>query len=346
MRGKAHAFFRSIMNEGENGIAFLTEFWEKLFTISEKSFEEAAMRLFRWQAVHIPVYASYIKHLGIQRENIDSIADIPFLPIRFFKSHPIFPVGVPAQGIFESSRTTGQTPSTQFVYQFDWYEQVCLKGFELFYGPVSNYRFLFLLPGYAERSNSSLIYMAKHLAEKAGQTAIFYLHDFEALSEEIDQTVNQPTMLLGVTFALLDFAEHRNKPLPKQTLVMETGGMKGRGVEPIREQLHQCLCERFGLDTIHSEYGMTELMSQAYSTSNGHFACPPWMRMVIREPNDPFTIAQHGQAGGINVIDLANISGCAFIETQDLGRMLPNNTFEVLGRFDVSETRGCSLLAA
>ena len=304
------------------------------------------MALFRLQAACVPVYRAYVKHLHIVPEEVVHVTDIPFLPIRYFKSHRVLADGHTAETIFESSRTTGQQASTHFVHSLPLYLQSCVAGFEHAYGPMENYRFLFLLPGYLERPNASLVAMAEHFAECNGQSRpTFFLRNYEGLSAALDELTEKKTLLLGVTFALLDFANARRHPLPPNTLVMETGGMKGRGREPIREELHAELCERLGVQAIHAEYGMTELLSQGYAQGGGMFATPPWMRIIIRETNDPFSYAENRTVGGVNVVDLANVFSCAFIETQDLGRMHPNGRFEILGRFDASEVRGCSLMA-
>lgn len=247
---------------------------------------------------------------------------------------------------FSSSGTTGITTSQHLVTDVSWYQNSFRKGFEQFYGDIKDYVFLALLPSYLERSGSSLIYMVEDLITgTATHHSGFYLHNDEELHQNLLhlQQKNQPTILMGVTFALLDFIEKHELDF-SELILMETGGMKGRRKEMIREELHETLCKGFGVPAIHSEYGMTELLSQAYSLGEGLFNCVPWMKVLIRDTNDPFTLLPNGKTGGINVIDLANINSCSFIATQDLGKIHPNQMFEVLGRFDFSDIRGCNLL--
>lgn len=268
------------------------------------------------------------------------------MPIEVFKSQTVISGEFKPQEIFTSSGTTGMETSKHFVQELDLYTKSFRKGFELFYGPVSNYCVLALLPAYLERTGSSLVYMANDFINQSRHPLSgFYLNDLSQLAENLKklEKENQPTLLLGVSFALLDLAEQFPQKL-SNTIVMETGGMKGRRKELTRDELHTILKRGFGLDKIHSEYGMTELLSQAYSTGDGVFNCPPWMRVLIREQSDPLSYAPAGKTGGINVIDLANIDSCSFIATSDLGRLHTNGNFEVLGRFDSSDVRGCNLM--
>lgn len=322
---------------------------QQVFSISNRQqFTQTALQVFRHQAKNCEVYGNFIKALNIDEANVNSIQNIPFLPIAFFKQHKVLSTNSPAQAIFTSSGTTGITTSSHYVADVSWYTQSCRLAFELFYGPIKNYTVLALLPSYLEREGSSLIYMADDMIKQTGSAdSGFFLYNHHELYLQLkkQQAQQKPTILIGVTFALLDFIEHYSISFP-QLIVMETGGMKGRRQEMIRQQLHQQLCSGFGVSAIHSEYGMTELLSQAYSKGNGIFNCPPWMQVITRDTNDPMSITTGGKAGGINVIDLANINSCAFIATQDLGRVYADNSFEVLGRFDNADIRGCNLLIA
>ncbi len=284
-------------------------------------------------------------------ETITALHHIPFLPIEFFKSHQLISGEAPVQEIFTSSGTTGMVQSKHYVTDLKIYEESYRKAFELFYGNIDDYCILALLPSYLERDGSSLIYMADDLIKQSKHPdSGFYLNNYEELLVKLEQLEQrqQKTILLGVTYSLLDIAEmytaSKNKKGLQHTIIMETGGMKGKRREMIREELHQVLCSSFGVKLIHSEYGMTELLSQAYSTGEGKFNCPPWMRILIRDANDPFTFLSHQQTGGINIIDLANINSCSFIASQDLGKTFDDGSFEILGRFDASDVRGCNLL--
>lgn len=317
---------------------------------NEAAFQEQALLVFRYQAAQSPVYQQYLKTLGTAVESIHYVHQIPFLPIELFKSHQLITGTDPIQETFTSSGTTGTQQSRHFVTDLSLYEESYRQAFQLFYGNISDYCILALLPSYLEREGSSLIYMTEDLIKRSkNPDSGFYLHNHEELLHTLEQLEQkkQKTILLGVTYSLLDLAElytaQNRKPL-QHTLIMETGGMKGKRKEMIREELHQVLCNAFGVSSIHSEYGMTELLSQAYSKGEGKFACPPWMRMLIRDTNDPFTFLPNNKTGGINVIDLANINSCSFIATQDLGKNFNDGTFEVLGRFDASDVRGCNLL--
>ncbi|HCI58241.1 MAG: acyl transferase [Bacteroidetes bacterium] len=309
-------------------------------------FESVALESFRFQAENNAVYHNYLKLLNINPLKIDSISKIPFLPISFFKTKKVVTGNIDSSAIvFSSSRTTGTEPSLHYVSDISLYEKAFTQAFNHFYTSTDQWCILALLPSYLEREGSSLVYMCQHLVEKTGKkNSGFYLNDFRKLADTI--TVNEQrgikTLLIGVSFALLDFAHAYPMPL-KNTVIMETGGMKGRRKEMIRQELHAILKEAFLLNVIHSEYGMTELLSQAYSSGNGIFHCPPWMKVFVRDSNDPLSESIPGQ-GGINIIDLANINSCCFISTQDIGRVYDDGTFEILGRFENAEVRGCNLL--
>ncbi|RLD36676.1 MAG: acyl transferase [Bacteroidetes bacterium] len=321
---------------------------EKIFEIEdENTFLHFALEIFQQQAKYNPVYKEYLQHLNIHPQKIKVIEKIPFLPIQFFKSHTIISGLEKPQIVFTSSGTTGENTSKHLVTDIDFYEQSFLTGFHHFYGKPSDYYLLALLPSYHEREGSSLIYMCKKLIEETGsEHSGFYLKDIDKLTDKLKYLIqknDRQIILLGVSFALLDLAEKLSLDL-HNVIIMETGGMKGRKKEMIREELHHILCEKLNVQSIHSEYGMTELLSQAYSKGNGIFSPPPWMKIFIRNPYDPFRILEKGKSGGINIIDLANLNSCSFIETQDLGRITGENQFEVLGRFDNSDIRGCNLL--
>ena len=313
-----------------------------------ETFDQIAMYRYRDQYAHVAVYREFCDYLGRTPERVLAVSQIPYLPISFFKTHQVLRAGADTSHYFTSSATTGMVPSKHYVPRLDVYEKSFRQGWELFYGPVENYCVLALLPSYLERTGSSLVYMAQDMIQRSGHPKSgFYLDQFKELSEtllalEASQT---PTLLLGVTFALLDFSAQYPMAL-KHTIVMETGGMKGRGREMIREEVHQKLSDAWGGAAIHSEYGMTELLSQAYSLGGGVFSCPPWMRVNIRDTEDPLTRLPEGQSGGIDIIDLANADSCSFISTQDLGRATGPGQFKVLGRFDHAEIRGCNLLVA
>lgn len=324
----------------------LTRLKQEIFTTNNDFFEESVYEVFRFQAKHCAVYAQYLNFLNVNPAQVRQLNQIPFLPIRFFKTHDVLAEGMQVQHTFLSSSTTGTGQSRHLAADLSVYEHSFNKGFELFYGNPSDYYILALLPGYLERTGSSLVYMADKLIQQSGHTnSGFYLNDFEKLAAVIAQNeaVGQKTLLLGVSFALLDFAAQYPMKFA-HTLIMETGGMKGRRKEITRRELHNELQTAFGVDAIHSEYGMTELFSQAYSKDEGRFFCPPWMRVLIRDADDPFSYAATGKTGGLNVIDLANLYSCSFIETEDLGRQYTDGSFEVLGRLDFSEVRGCNTM--
>ncbi len=319
-----------------------------VFNIStEKDFTETALKIFRFQAVHNPVYSQWINELGMDYRKVEGISEIPFLPITTFINHKVMAGSREAEKVFLSSGTTGKRRSRHYVADLGIYENSFIECFSLFYGDPGAYVILALLPSYLEREGSSLVYMADSLIAMSGSPLSgFFLDDFSSLEKRIEKAGNEGKriILLGVSFALLDFAVNCDISLENQ-IVMETGGMKGRREEMTREELHSILGEHFKLDTIHSEYGMTELLSQAYSQGGGLFHAPPWMKVLIRDPHDPFTLLQEGRTGGVNIIDLANIFSCAFIETYDLGISHPDGSFEIIGRFDNSNIRGCNLLA-
>lgn len=313
---------------------------------SEIDFETKSLEVFYHQYHNNTIYHQFCEHLNRNPKHVNSINEIPFLPISFFKSHKIVSRATTVQSIFTSSGTTSNQTSSHFVTDLDWYYRSFTKGFELFYGPVSDYAILALLPSYLERQGSSLILMVEELIKASNNShSGFYLNNLDELISQLDilERQNQKTLLIGVSFALLDLIEKKKFKL-NNTIVMETGGMKGRRKEMIREELHSILKEGFGVNQIHSEYGMTELLSQAYSKSNGIFQTPPWMKILIRDTEDALSLVKNGKTGGINVIDLANYNSCSFIATQDLGKQINANEFEILGRFDHSDIRGCNLM--
>ncbi|MFT4832860.1 MAG: phenylacetate-coenzyme A ligase PaaK-like adenylate-forming protein [Psychroserpens sp.] len=310
-------------------------------------FQAKALEVFAYQYRNNSVYRKFCSLLGKSQDNVTHLKDIPFLPIDFFKSKKIVPASTTPKTIFTSSGTTGSVTSKHYVLDPKIYEDSYTKAFELFYGDVTNYCVLALLPSYLERKGSSLIYMVDDLIKKSKHPESgFYLNDIDLLKKKIQALDGKGTkiLLIGVSFALLDMAEKDSLQL-KHTTVMETGGMKGRRKEMIREELHGILKQGFGVDHIHSEYGMTELLSQGYSNGEGIFYSPPWMKILVRDPEDPMTYLAPGKTGGVNVIDLANIHSCSFIATQDLGKVYPDGSFEILGRFDNSDIRGCNLMA-
>lgn len=313
---------------------------------SEKLFNEKALEVFDFQRRNNPVYKEFLSLLNISQQKIQNIKDIPFLPVQFFKSHRIISNEKKEETVFLSSGTTGMTPSKHFVTDLSIYRKSYLKGFTRFYGDPKEYHILALLPSYLERSGSSLIYMVSDLIIKSkSEHSGFYLHNFEELNNKLLELEKkeEKTLLIGVSYALLDFIEQYQYSL-KHTIIMETGGMKGHRKEMVKEELHQVLKQGFGVESIHSEYGMTELLSQAYSKGDGIFQTPPWMKILIRDTEDALTLLPPGKTGGINIIDLANINSCSFIATQDLGKIHTDSAFEVVGRFDNSDIRGCNLM--
>ncbi len=319
----------------------------KILNISSpEEFQQKALEVFNFQFDNNPVYRQFCKLLQKDPVEVKNLEDIPFLPIEFFKSHEVLSSKKTAEAIFTSSGTTGQQTSKHFVADTSLYVESFRKGFQQFYGDVEDYAILALLPSYLERKGSSLIYMVDDLIRSSNNPhSGFYLNETQALKNKIEllEDQKQKSLLIGVSFALLDFIEQFQFRL-KYTTVMETGGMKGRRKEMIRTELHTILKEGFGVEKIHSEYGMTELLSQAYSSGQGIFECPPWMKILIRDPEDPLRLLPTGRSGGVNVIDLANIYSCSFIATQDLGKNIGAGKTEILGRFDTSDIRGCNLL--
>ena len=353
---------------------------DKVFGVKEEDFEALALEVFRFQGENNPVYKDFLQALKVDPANIRDLAQIPFLSLHFFKSHEIkttaFPASVAQSGwepeaIFESSGTSGYINSRHLVKDISLYEDSFTKGFEIFYGPVKEWCIIGLLPSYLERKGSSLVYMVDKLMNSSEHPQSgFYLDEYEklfAVLHELEKR-KQKTLLIGVTFALLDFAEKYSLPL-RYTVVMETGGMKGRREEMIRRQVHAILKRSFSLEHIHSEYGMTEILSQSYSKGEGIFNCPPWMKIFMRDEEDPLNVQSivgsresgvgthepgtqltpHASrltnlTGAINIIDLANIYSCSFLATDDVGKLYTDGSFEVMGRLDGSDLRGCSLM--
>ena len=319
---------------------------KRVFAASGNNFTELAVELFHFQYNNNLIYHKYCDTLNIAVSEVNSLQKIPFLPIAFFKSHQIKTTDFEAEAVFESSGTTSGINSKHFVKNLSLYKKSFLTCFEKFYGAANNKSLLGLLPSYLERNNSSLVFMVDELIKQsADNLSGFYLYDLNKLHSTIlhNEILQQPAILIGVTYALLDFAEKYPMHL-RHTIVMETGGMKGRRKEIIREELHEILCKKMQVKKIHSEYGMTELLSQSYSRGEGIYKCPSWMKVIIREMNDPLAFAEAGRSGGINIIDLANINSCSFIATQDVGKCFTDGSFEVSGRFDYSDTRGCNLM--
>ena len=313
---------------------------------SEEEFRSLALDIFKYQFDTNAIYRSFCDLLYKHPSDITDIKEIPFLPIQFFKSHEVISHRSCDMKIFTSSGTTGNASSKHIVSDIDIYEMSYLKGFKQFYGSIEDYAILALLPSYLERDGSSLIYMTNDLITKSNiPESGFYLNNLEELAQTLVEleTRKQRTLLIGVSFALLDLVEKYQFHL-NHTIVMETGGMKGRRKELIRSELHSILKSGLGIDTIHSEYGMTELLSQAYSKGDGLFECPPWMKVLTRETEDSLSIQGFNKTGGLNIIDLANINSWSFIATQDLGKIRKDGQFEVIGRFDNSDIRGCNLM--
>lgn len=341
------------------------EWHDKIFLVNENSFEQLALGIFHFQYGANPVYQSYVNALGIKPDHIDKLENIPFLPVSFFKTDKIKTGKFNAAEIFESSGTTQTVNSRHYVKDIAVYTESFTRGFENFYGKVNNWCILGLLPSYLERGNSSLVYMVDTLIKMSTHPQSgFYLHDLGRLKETLVslEKIKQKTLLIGVTYALLDFAEKFPLGL-SHTTIMETGGMKGRRRELTRMEVHEQLKKAFNKHEIHSEYGMTELLSQAYAKKEGRFHCPKWMKVMIRDDEDPFEVRSQESGvssqtltthlpipigtpltGAINIIDLANVYSCSFIATDDIGKLHPDNSFEVLGRMDGSDLRGCSLL--
>jgi phenylacetate-coenzyme A ligase PaaK-like adenylate-forming protein len=320
---------------------------QNIFNIqSELDFLEVSLQVFKHQFTNNKVYRSFCDLLNVHPSDVKTVAQIPFLPIQFFKTKEVLSTTDAIQETFTSSGTTGTVTSKHLVTDVSLYEQSYLKGFHHFYGDIKEYTVLALLPNYLEREGSSLVYMVDDLIQKSQKPASgFYLNNIDELAKTVLRldAANEKVLLIGVSFALLDLIELKQFNL-KNTIVMETGGMKGRRKELIRSELHQLLSDGFGVSKIHSEYGMTELLSQGYSNGNGVFNCPPWMKIVTRDTEDALTILPVNKTGGINVIDLANYNSCSFIATQDLGKVDASGNFEIIGRFDNSDIRGCNLM--
>ena len=322
---------------------------EKIFFNDNFNFEEIALQLFEFQYTHNLVYKQFVDYLKINVSNVQTVQQIPFLPIEFFKTHRIISGNAEPQKIFESSGTTGQITSKHMVVDLKLYEESFEKGFEQFYGNIEDWTILALLPSYLERDTSSLVYMVDDLIKKSkNPNSGFFLNNLDELAVKIKSNISNPKsqiLLIGVTFALLDFADQFPMDL-SDVIIMETGGMKGRREEITRDEVHAILTKAFKVKTIHSEYGMTELLSQGYSKGNGIFETPKWMKILKRDIYDPFHITETKGRGGLNVIDLANIYSCSFIATQDLVNIISDTEFEILGRIDNSDIRGCNLMVS
>ena len=324
----------------------VSEIRKRILESNDFDFEELALKLFKYQSEENSIYHEYLKHLNVQINSVTSLNDIPCLPIAFFKSHKVVTSSFQHEAIFESSGTTATVKSKHYISSLSWYDNVSHKIFTGAYGSIEDHCFLALLPSYLERNNSSLIRMVQSFINKNKyKQSGFYNKNFDSLARQLQKNERDKisTILFGVTFALLDFAEKCSMDL-RNTTIIETGGMKGRRKELTRQEVHNKLKHTFGLKNIHSEYGMTELLSQAYSKNNGVFKSPSWMKIVINEMNDPLSKPIFDRLGRINIIDLANIDSCAFIQTDDVGKAHRDGTFQVLGRIDGSDLRGCNLM--
>jgi len=324
-------------------------FEKRIFEVSNSAdFDEVALQLFGFQYDNNAIYRRYVDCLGVDRAGVDSVEKIPFMPVEFFKNFTVKTTQFDEALVFTSSGTTGANTSRHYVKSPEIYYRSLLLGFGQYYGSLSDYHVLALLPAYLERTGSSLVTMVEKFMEASGNgTDGFYLYDFDALSRKIDSLItgsDKKILLIGVTFALLDYAEKFTRQYGDRIIIMETGGMKGRRKELVRDEVHHILCNGLGVKRIHSEYGMTELLSQAYSDGLGIYRETATMRILVRDTTDPLRYVSPGTTGGINVIDLANIYSCSFVETKDLGIKYQDGTFKVLGRFDNSDTRGCNLL--
>lgn len=320
---------------------------EKIFHIrSNAEFEAVCMDVFHYQLTYNKVYSAWVSALSRDVNAIRSLSDIPFLPIEFFKTHQVITGNADVITTFSSSGTTSKNTSTHYICDLDVYKQSFLRGFEIEYGSPSDWVILGLLPSYLDRPGSSLVHMTKGLMDASGNAENgFYLNNLSELKLKLEQLSKSKTKvwLIGVSFALLDLAE-LSPPTWPELVVIETGGMKGRRKELIRAELHALIRDTWNVEQIHSEYGMTELLSQAWMKKDNRFECPPWMKIQIRDASDPFTLLSENRNGGIQIIDLANIDSCSFISTSDLGKIYEDTSFEVLGRFDNSDIRGCNLL--
>lgn len=317
-------------------------FKDQLFSTTPQNFETKALEVFNYQWAHNTVYRLYCDHLHIDPKKIDNVGKIPFLPIEFFKTHTIKTGKFESKKVFLSSGTTGQVRSKHHLRDIPFYHAVARRTFEERYGKLNDWEIFALLPSYLEQENSSLISMVDYFIASSQPTSRFVLNDFEIFEKSLCEKPLANRLIIGVSYALLDFGSQLKNTYPP-ALIMETGGMKGRRKEIVRSELHEKLKSYFAVDKIHSEYGMTELLSQAYG-SKGRFTTPPWCRILIRDIHDPFSFLAPGKTGGINIIDLANVDSCAFIETKDLGIISENADFEILGRFDNTDLRGCNLL--
>ena len=327
----------------------IAELYDSVFSIgSEIDFWELTRRAYDYQSVNNRLYKEFVTFLGRNRDKVKTAGNIPFLPVEFFRNHRIITGERPVEIVFESSGTSGLLPGRHYVSDLALYERSFFKTFRQFYGEPGDYLIIALLPSYTERGGSSLVYMADKIIKKSHHSQSgFYKGEADTILNAVKKgkEAGSRILLLGVSYALLDLAESGSYSFEGIT-VMETGGMKGRRKELTRSELHSILKEKFNVDTIHSEYGMTELLSQAYSSGEGIFYCPPWMRIILRDPHDPLSLfSQPGKTGGINIIDLANLNSCSFIATGDLGKLHEDGGFEVLGRFDNSDIRGCNLMA-
>jgi len=328
----------------------LTGIKDKIFSVNdEKEFNKLSLEIFFYQYENCPVYHNYVDMICKDTSKINHFTQIPFLPIEFFKTQKVFTGKDPVETVFVSSGTTGSIKSHHYVSDLSIYEASAVKSFESFYGEISEYTFFALLPSYSDRNNSSLVWMTNLFMNRSNyknDCGFYLVNHFELLRKlkKIKTDPSRKIILLGVSFALLDLAEKIDFSL-NNVIVMETGGMKGKRKEIVREELHKILCDKFKVSVIHSEYGMTELLSQSYSQGNGIYKSPPWMKILIREINDPFSYVTTNKSGGVNVIDLANVNSCSFIETQDVGEMNNDGTFRISGRFDNSNIRGCNLMS-
>ena len=314
----------------------------------EEDFNAVALKVFRYQAEQNKVYKRFLELIGCKVAEVGHYSEIPFLPIQFFKSLDVVTGKAPVEKVFKSSGTTATGRSLHLVTDLEVYRSSFTRGWDYFYGDIEDYVVLALLPNYLEQGESSLVYMVDYLMKLSNDKRSGYcldsLENTAQLLNDLSQQGDKKVLLIGVSYALLDLVEQFDFELGGNVVVMETGGMKGRRKELTKAELHRVLKKGFGVDAIHSEYGMTELLSQAYSKGNGIFETPPWMKVLVRDVNDPLSFQNKNKSGGINVIDLANVNSCSFIATQDLGRLYKGNKFEILGRFDYSDVRGCNLL--
>jgi phenylacetate-coenzyme A ligase PaaK-like adenylate-forming protein len=326
-------------------VEFSESFKRSVFDISGRNFNEKALELFRFQSENNLVYQKFLESLKVKTSEINTIDSIPFLPIEFFKTQKVVTGSFIPQQVFHSSGTTGQERSNHYIKDTVFYKEVARKAFESIYGLLENYIILALLPSYQENKNSSLIHMMNHFIENAGNGSMYVSSDFDQWKEILTKArkTGKKVILWAVTYALLDLADSHPQDL-SDLIVIETGGMKGRRKEITREELHALLKARFKLEQVHSEYGMSELLSQAYSKEEGVFSTPAWMKILIRDVNDPLSLVSGNREGAINIIDLANVDSCAFIGTQDIGKYFEKDKFLIKGRMDNSDIRGCNLM--